>query len=332
MDQLQQAAKRERRAPIFWWLIVMAATGGALVVMVYDHSRLLAYFLGILLAAAWAAPLVAMQSLAAPPRAKKPAPEPGEGTYDDWKRQALLLGRVLLYFGDNPNLSPEVHRSLREARADLRDTLRAHPLRDDLERVCHRVREGAIRSMKDWLSREYRHDIRELANEYEQAAAGTDADQRLLALQRAVGKAAATMSRNCMPRMLERQRLICATDCAWLAVQAAVERPGQVSPVDLAEMLVIEWSDFSEPWQPARALRLALDRLARRPDAPESVPAPEEAPGHIVIRNGKRYRRVRVRHKHRRHSHRSRGPSLVDVFLSFGQWLRYSIRAWMLYR
>lgn len=332
MDQLQQAAKRERRAPIFWWLIVMAATGGALVVMVYDHSRLLAYFLGILLAAAWAAPLVAMQSLAAPPRAKKPAPEPGEGTYDDWKRQALLLGRVLLYFGDNPNLSPEVHRSLREARADLRDTLKAHPLRDDLERVCSRVRAGAIRGMKDWLSREYRHDIRELANEYEQAAAGTDADQRLLALQRAVGKAAATMSRNCMPRMLERQRLICATDCAWLAVQAAVERPGQVSPVDLAEMLVIEWSDFSEPWQPARALRLALDRLARRPDAPDPVPAPDGADGHVVIRNGKRYRRVRVRHKHRRHSHRSRGPSPVDVFLSFGQWLRYSIRAWMLYR
>ena len=332
MDQLRQAAARERRAPIFWWLIVMAATGGALVVMVYDHSRLLAYFLGILLAAAWAAPLVAMQSLAAPPRAKKPAPEPGEGTYDYWKRQALLLGRVLLYFGDNPNLSPEVHRSLREARADLRDTLKAHPLRDDLERVCSRVRAGAIRGMKDWLSREYRHDIRELANEYEQAAAGMDADQRLLALQRAVGKAAAMMSRNCMPRMLERQRLICATDCSWLAVQAAVECNGRISPVDLAEMLVIEWSDFSEPWQPARALRLALDRLARPPDAPEPVPVPEEAPGHIVIRNGKRYRRVRVRHKHRRHSHRSRGPSLVDVFLSFGQWLRYSIRAWLLYR
>ena len=332
MDQLQQAAKRERRAPIFWWLIVMAATGGALVWMVYDHSRPVAGFLAVLLAAAWAAPLVALQSLAAPPRAKRPAPEPGEGTYDDWKRQALLLGRVLLYFGDNPNLSPEVHRSLHEARADLRDTLNAHPLRDDLERVCRRVRAGAIRDMKDWLSREYRHDIRVLANEYEQAAAGMDADQRLLALQRAVGKAAAMMSRNCMPRMLERQRLICATDCAWLAVQAAVERPGQVSPVDLAEMLVIEWIDFSEPWQPARALRLALDRLARRPDAPDPVPAPDGADGRVVIRNGKRYRRVRVRHKHRRHSHRSRGPSLVDVFLSFGQWLRYSIRAWLLYR
>ena len=332
MYQLQQAAKRERRAPIFWWLIVMAATGGGLVVMVYDHSRLVAYFLGILLAAAWAAPLVAMQSLSAPPRAQKTAPEPGEGSYDDWKSQALLLGRVLLYFGDNSNLSPEVHRSLREARADLRDTLRAHPLRDDLERVCRRVRAGAIRSMKDWFSREYRHDIRELANEYEQAAAaGMDADQRLLALQRAVEKAAAMMSRNCMPRMLERQRLACAMDCAWLAVQAAGERRGQISPVDLAEMLVIEWCDFSEPWQPARALRLALARLAR-PDEPESAPAPDEANGHVVIRNGKRYRRVRVRHKHRRHSRRSRGPSLVDVFLSFGQWVRYSIRAWMLYR
>ena len=332
MYHLQQAAKRERRAPIFWWLIVMAATGGVLVVMVHDHSRLVAYFLGILLAAAWAAPLVAMQSLAAPPRATKPAPEPGEGTYDDWKDQALLLGRVLLYFGDNPNLSPEVHRILREARADLRDTLKAHPLRDDLERVCRRVREGAIRSMKDWLSREYRHDIRELANEYEQAAAaGMDADQRLLALQRAVEKAAAMMSRNCMPRMLERQRLACAVDCAWLAVQAAVERNGQISPVDLAEMLVIEWSDFSEPWQPARALQLALDRLAR-PDEPEPALAPDEALGHVVIRNGKRYRRVRVRHKHRRHPRRSHGPSLVDVFLSFGQWVRYSIRAWTLYR
>ena len=332
MYQLRQAAARERRAPIFWWLIVMAATGGALIVMVYDHSRPASFLLGILLAAAWAAPLVALQSLAAPSRARKPAPAPGAGTYDDWKNQAVLLGRVLLYFGDNPNLSPDIHRALRAARADLRDTLRAHPLRDDLERVCRRVREGAIRSLKDWLSREYRHDIRELANEYEQAAlAEMDADQRLLALQRAVEKAAAMMSRNCMPRMLERQRLICATDCAWLAVQAAVERNGQISPVDLAEMLVIEWSDFSEPWQPARALRLALERLTR-PDEPESVSAPEEAPGNVVIRNGKRYRRVRVRHKHRRHSHRSRGPSLADVFLSFGQWLRYSIRAWLLYR
>ena len=332
MYQLRQAAARERRAPIFWWLIVMAATGGGLVTMVYGHSRPTALFLGILLAAAWAAPLMAVQALSAPPRAKTPVPAPGEGTFGEWMAQARLLGRVLLYYEDNPSLPSSVLHSIHAAREDLRDTLTAHPLRDDLERVCRRVREGAVRSAKDWFAREYRRDIRELENEYEQTVAvGMDADKRLLALQRAVEKAAAMMSRNCMPRMLERQRLACAVDCAWLAVQAAAERNGTVSPVDLAEMLVIEWSDFSEPWQPARALRLALERLAR-PDEPEPAVPASNAGGSVVIRNGKRYRRVRVRSKHRRRAHRSRGPSIADVILSFGQWVRYSIRAWMLYR
>lgn len=332
MYQLRQAAARERRAPIFWWLVVMAATGGALVVMLHGRSPAAASFVGLMLATAWVAPLVALQSLSAPPRAKKPAPEPGEGSYDEWKAQVRQLGRVLLYYGDNPNLPSALRDSLRAARADMRDTLRAHPLRDDLERVCGRVRAGAIREVKDWFLREYRHGIQELANEYEQSvAAETDADKRLLALQHAVEQAAAMMSRNCMPRMLERQRLTCAMDCAWLAVQAAAERGESISPVDLAEMLVVEWSDFSEPWQPARALRLALERLAR-PDVPEPVLLPDAAGGSVVIRNGKRYRRVRVRHKRRRHSRRSRGPSILDILLSFGQWVRYSIRAWMLYR
>lgn len=333
MEQLRQAAARERRAPIFWWLIVMAATGGMLAVCIYHRAPSLAAFFVIFLAAVWAAPLVALQSLSAPPRAKKPAPAPGEGTYDEWMAQVRMLARVLLYYGDNPNLPPDVRAIFRAARADLRDTLKAHPLRDDLERVCQRMREGAIRSMKDWFMRQYRHDIRELANEYEQAiAAGLDADQRLLALQGAVGNAAAMMSRYCMPRMLERQRLACAVDCAWLAVQTAAEGNGASSLVELAEMLVIEWSDFSEPWQPARALRRARERLAR-PDAPDpAAVAPAEGHGAVVVRNGKRYRRVRVRNKRRHHSHRSRGPSLTDIFLSFGQWVRYSIRAWMLYR
>ena len=41
-----------------------------------------------------------------------------------------------------------------------------------------------------------------------------------VALQAAVEKSAAMMTRNCMPRMLERERLACAMNCAWLAVQA----------------------------------------------------------------------------------------------------------------
>ena len=339
MQQLRQAAARERRAPIYWWLLLMVASGGALVWMVHDHSRHGAFFVAILLAAAWAAPLVALQSLAAPPRSRKPAPAPGTGGFAEWLAQTRMLGRVLLYYQDNPELPPDLQQEIRAAREDLRDVMGAHPLRDDLERVCGRVRAGAIRSVKDWFAREYRHDIRELANEYEQeAAAGMDADKRMLALQRAVEKAAALMSQNCMPRMLERERLACAVDCAWLAVQGAVAGPTGVSPVDLVEMLVIEWSDFSEPWLPATALQRALDRLARPaapvPPPPVPPPPPDESRAAVVVRNGKRYRRVRVRRKRRRHQRHfwNRGPSLADVFRSFGQWVRYSIRAWMLYR
>ena len=340
MQQLRHAAARERRAPIYWWLLLMVATGGALVWAVYGRSPSGALFLSILLAAAWAAPLVALHSLAAPPRAKKPAPAPGTSSFADWLAQARMLGRVLLYYQDNPDLPFDLQKEIRAAREDLRDVLRAHPLRDDLERVCGRVRGGAIRNVKEWFAREYRRDIRELANDYEQAAAASmDADKRMVALRQAVEKSAAMMSRNCMPRMLERERLACAVDCAWLAVQGVVADPSHVSPVDLVEVLVIEWSDFSEPWLPATALRRALARLDRadaRP-APELPPPAEpagELPGHVVIRNGKRYRRVRVRRKHRRHHRRfwNRGPSIADVCLSFGQWLRYSIRAWMLYR
>lgn len=337
MRQLRQAAARERRAPIFWWLAVMLVSGGALVALANGHSWYVATLLVFLLMAAWLAPLVALQSLSAPRRATTPAPAPGEGTYDEWRKQARLLGRVLLYYEDNPNLPPEIQRSIRAAREDLRDTLKAHPLRDDLERVCGRVREGAIQEVKDWFGREYRSDIRELADAYErEAAAHMDEDARLLALQAAVEKAAAMMSRNCMPRMLERERLACAVDCAWLAVQAAVVHAGRISPVDLAESLVVEWADFSEPWQPARALRRAMERMARKEPVPEPAPVPgavpEDSSGTLVIKNGRKYRRVRVRRKSRRPASRRPGPSLVDVFLSFGQWVRYSVRAWMLYR
>lgn len=342
MRQLRQAAARERRAPIYWWLAVMMATGGALVVMAHGHSRPVAMLLAALLAAAWAAPLIALQSMTAPRRAKAPAPGPGEGTYDEWMSQARLLGRVLLYYEDNPHLPADLLRALHAAREDLRDTFRAHPLRDDLERACHRARDGAIRDVKNWFGREYRADIRELANEYEQAALlQMDEDARLLVLQAAVEKAAAMMSQNCMPRMLERERLACAADCSWLAAQAAGVHAGRISPVDLAEMLVIEWSDFSEPWRPARALGRARERLERKEPVPTPAPAqgisePEDGAGAIVLKNGKKYRRIRVRvrtgrrNRHRSFHHRRR--LLRNVFLSFGQWVRYSVRSWMLFR
>ncbi|HAL92140.1 MAG TPA: hypothetical protein DCM68_03845 [Verrucomicrobia bacterium] len=352
MNHLRQTAARERRAPIYWWLMVMLATGTALVLMAHGHSRQAAAFLAVMLAAAWAAPLIALQSLASPRRAKAPPPGPGTGTFDDWKKQAHLLGRLLLYYGDNPDLPPEVRQALRAAREDLRDTLKAHPLRDDLERVCGRIRSGAVQQVKEWLWREHGPRVQEIVREYEHLVAdGRDEDARILALQTAMETSAVLMTRCAMPRMLERERLACALDCAWLAATAAVQQASRLSPVELSAMLVIEWSDFSEPWRPGLAVRRVFGRLqpepaseparaiAAPPPEPESAPteappspvAPPAAADNMVIRNGKRYRRVRVKRKRKR-NRRNRGPSLVDVFISFGQWVRYSVRAWTLYR
>ncbi|MCK5805699.1 MAG: hypothetical protein KAI66_22895, partial [Lentisphaeria bacterium] len=189
MKQLRQAAARERRAPILWWFLMTLTMGGGICLFIWSHSHDAAVFAAILFAAVWVAPLFAFMSLAAPHRAKAPPPARGEGTYDEWLKQARLLGRVLLYYGDNPAIPGELRHAFHDARMDLHDTLKAHPLRDDLERVCQRIREGAIKEMKNWFAGEYRRDIRELANEYEQAAsAGMDPDKRLLALQDAVEK------------------------------------------------------------------------------------------------------------------------------------------------
>lgn len=331
MQQLRQAAARERRFPIFWWLFLMVLTGGMFVAAVYDTAPHAAWLIAVLLAAAWVAPLVALQSLIPPRRAATLAPASGTGSYREWLRQARQLGRLLLYYEENREAEPELRDALRAARADLNDTLKAHPLRDDLERVCDRIRSGAVPAMKAWLWRDNAERIREIVREYErEVAERPDEDDRLIALQTAVENAAADMTRHCLPRMLERERLLCARDCAWLASQAASGHGGRFSPIELAAALVIEWGDFSEPWQPARMLRRAVARLEQtgRAAAAASGPAPEVP----VAANGQRLRRVRVRVRRKRRHRRHRGHSLVDILLSFGQWVRYSFRAFMFYR
>jgi len=367
MKYLRKAAARERRAPILWWFLMIATMTGMLCLLIWQHSHDFSIFLGFLLAGIWFAPLVAFLSLSAPRRARAPVPEPGAGSYRDWIKQARLLGRLLLYYADNPELSDEVKQSIRLAREDLRDTLKAHPLSDDLERVCGRIRSGALQKVKAGFWDEHRRHIEELAHEVESSIhASDDEDEQLLIQHSVVEDAAALMARHCMPRMLERERLACAIDCSWLAAQTAVAHREQVSPAELAARLVIEWSDFSEPWQPARVLRRVLGAVGVKPTLPmpvsvvpvsDSVPAPlapelsadesladspsatistppakagEESPPSLPPK--RRKVRVRVRRDHRRYRQKKCGPSIQDILLSFGQWIRYSIRSWMLYR
>jgi len=366
MKYLRKAAARERRAPILWWFLMALAMGGMLCVVMWHHSKDGALFLGLILGTAWMAPLVAFLSLAAPRRATVPAPAPGEGSFSEWMKQTRLLGRVLLYYADNKELSKECHQSIQDARKDLRDTLKAHPLRDDLERICGRIRAGALKEVKAGFWRVNSSRIRELTREMEESmASGATEDEQLLMQQMVVEDAAALMARHCMPRMLERERLACAVDCAWLAAQAAPAHKGNLTPIELAARLVIEWSDFSEPWQPACMLRHALESVGVAPSIPAILPvaslqeeapaspanetteapsapcpaltSPEISPSKVsdgtVRPDSPHRRRVRVRvRRDRRYHRRRRGPSIFDILLSFGQWVRYSVRSWMLYR
>lgn len=333
MNRLRHAAARERRIPMIWWGLLFLCTGGSLVAMAFHHSPYLAIWLALLLVVVWSLPLLVWASLSAPRRSRCDVPLPGHGSFSDWMHQTRILGRVLLYHEDNPELMRALRLTFREAREDLRDTLGAHPLRDDLERVCQRLREGAIREMKDWFWHEYGSRVRDIQRGYEQAMdEGMDEDERLVALQAAVVDAAALMTCRCMPRMLDRERLVCARDCAWLASQMLNGEDPSLSPIELAGALVVEWTDFSEPWLPAQVFHRAVARIKKAREVPPAEGG--EAQDNSEDHPHRKFRRIRVRvRKTRRHSHhRSHGPTLVDIFLSFGQWVRYSVRAWLLYR
>ena len=116
MNQLRQAAARERRVPMFWWTGMALLMGGGLYLLLRPHSPFFAGLLAFLLAGAWVAPVLALVSLMAPRRATKPPPAPGQGSFADWKQQTHLLGRVLRYYADIPELAAEVRNLLHEAR------------------------------------------------------------------------------------------------------------------------------------------------------------------------------------------------------------------------
>ena len=126
------------------------------------------------------------------------------------------------------------------------------------------------------------------------------------------------------------------------AVREFAERYQEKPPAVLAVTILTSLNDddlkllgFSGG---TRETALHLARLSQDAGLSGVVAAAEDAAaapadGGIVIRNGKRYRRVRVRSRSsRRHHRRHLGPSVFDNLLSFGQWVRYSVRSWLLTR
>jgi hypothetical protein len=342
MTQQLAASAREHRAFGVWWFFIALVTSLIVVWMLNAYSTTAAWFAAIILIGFSLAPWAALYSLKSPRRSVHPPPEPGQGDYDAWKRDASNLGRLLLYQEENAWLTQESRVFLKSACQDLRETLRAHPLSDDLERICLRIRREIIPQAKAAGWRAMWPALQKMQEAYEQRQAKAHTPgERMQVLREMTGGAAAMASRICMSRLLEGERVMCMMDCAWVAAYTLQGGTASVSPIALSAALVLEWSDFSIPWDPAVARQQALARLNAPAEAVEDVPKrdvtlPETAPFEIpLVISEKKYKRVRVRkHKHHRSRwrHHSGAPSIGDIFVSFGQWIRYSIRSWWLNR
>lgn len=353
-SEQRRAATRERLAFAGWWAALALACGAGLVAFVWARWPTVGLFASIALGGAWLGPILAWASLRAPRRNEAPWPAPGAGA-DAWRRQANAIGRMLLYHQDDPALPKNVRSELLQAHRELRSVLRAHPSGDNLERECTRLRDGAVQLAKKtaWLS--VWPTVKDLEARWRDSAATHAGADRQHLLHELVGAAAAAASEGVLPRLLARERWECvelSTDYA-LQLAAAPGRP-LVSPIALAAALAIDWGDFSAPLNP-EATRAGIaaffaDSGMPLPVAPAAPVIPQplaEAPtasaepaAQVPPPAPKHYRRVRVRVRHEHHHHRSVfrrlfGEPLVSVRRgvdSFAQWIRYSFRAWWMYR
>ena len=261
-----------------------------------------------------------------------------------------------------------MQRELLEAHRELRAVLRAHPLGDDLERECTRLRNGPMHLARRtaWLS--VWPQVKDLEARWHDSSGdgGLASAARQHLLHELVGAAAAAATGGVLPRLLERERWECVELSTDYALQLAAA-PGHplVSPIALAAALAIDWSDFSVPLDPETTRANIAAFFAENGISPAATPATDNlqpaapgAPGflqppvapHPAVSAGqpapaappapKRYRRVRVKVRHERHRHRSVvtrlfGEPFASVrrgIVSFAQWLRYAFRAWWMYR
>jgi hypothetical protein len=352
-SEQRRAATRERLAFTGWWAALAFACGAGVAGFIWMRSPTAGMFAAIVLAGAWLGPVLAWASMRAPRRNTEPWPGPGAG-YDMWRRQANAIGRMLLYHQGDPALPQNVQRELREAHSELRSVLRTHPSGDNLERECTRLRNGPMLLARKtaWLS--VWPQVKDLEARWRESAGDGSIDRHHL-LHELVGAAAAAASEGVLPRLLARERWECVELSTDYALQLAAA-PGLplVSPIALAAALAIDWGDFSVPLDP-EATRADIAAFFAQSDMPPSIvlpvpeslqpsatpPVPSAGPAAAVSPPApKRYRRVRVKVRHEHHHHRSIlkrifGEPIASVrrgIDSFSQWLRYSFRAWWMYR
>ena len=368
-------AAREQCGVLLWWTALWLVQAAVLLALVHARWPQYAVPAAILQLAALLAPLAARWSLLPPRRAKRPPPS-GNAPYADWIVPVRMLGRFLLYQEHNPNLSPGTLDSLRAAGADLHETLRHHPLSDDLERAHDKIRSGPLLLWKADCWTRCRPEADALAARF--AALPPGALDPYLSRFNALWSVARLAIRHCMPDLLEQETYKAQNATVHLAL--LLRQLGVLPHVPLHRLAVlcaIEWSDFSLPWIPsdvvARIQALpflgeATDAAVPAPPPPEPLPppppadippppptppppaAPTPAPGATINGIPPREGRSRRHHRHssfrsadaippRHRRHRSRlTPDareihrIRNIFLTFAQRIRYTLRAWFLYR
>lgn len=259
MDLLRQAAKRERSGTGVWWGVMAAVGGAAAVALLWRSHPMLAKAAAALWALGWAAPLAATASLRSPEEGG-PLPQAGGGTWDQWRDCCRLVGRLLAW-GEVTCPDAEMRKRLASAQKDLRDTLGAHPLKEDLERVCLRTERYALAPLRTWFWREWlAGSAAELRREAERAAAeAEDEAERVEIWSGAMEDAAAKAMRCLYPSILATEQEAGADACVLAAWQGA--RPGDPL-VELAMALCLEWGPVRGGWRPAWARARAM-RMAR---------------------------------------------------------------------
>lgn len=365
-------AAREQCGALLWWAALWLVQAAVLLALVHARWPQHAAFAAILQLAALLAPLAARWSLLPPRRAKRPPP-PGNAPYADWIVPVRMVGRFLLYQEHNPNLSPETLSSIRAAGADLRETLRHHPLSDDLERAHDKIRSGPLLLWKTDCWTRCLPEADALAARFAALSPGTL--DPYFSRFNALWAVARLAIHHCMPDLLEQETYKAQNATVHLALLA--RQLGVLPHVPLHRLAVlcaIEWCDFSLPWVPsdviARIQALpfpdeATDASTPAPPLPDppppppveipppptpspadTPPAPDATINGIPPREGRHHRH----HRHsrsrpadpippRHHRHRSRlTPDtreirhIRNIFLTFAQRIRYTLRAWFLYR
>lgn len=331
---LYREAERERWAPGIWWLGVAVIEGIVLTWLLSTSVVEGAVVFAVCLTIILLAPIWSLFSSAGPKRVKElPAPD---ASYDEWYAYAKLFGKLLLFFESNPNLDAEMRKNLKSAHADLRDTLRAHPLRDDLIRVVNRIQNGPLTILWWYLWKANRDMIRTLSLDYEAANQNTADMQRSLGLFRKTTMAVASnMTQYCLPQLLARERLKCASECMRVALIMSPRYPN-VSPIVITGLLVLEWINFSIPWdQKAVEKRVGdkihdpntqVEELSAEEAAPSAPADKDEIPLHRHSGHRKRRRR---RSRHSKRHWKNWVP--VRAARTFGNRVHYRLKAWWLY-